>query len=718
MPPPEFDPDSLGASHSRRPNAGVPRKPFDAVNELVEKRTKIANKDAKASAAAEIEADLLAGDDSPEREALGKFIPPICTGDDDIDQPAYDRARIEYLVPFIAKRDGIDVRPAVQSGKMDIADLEEIYADPEAAAEELANVGYTPHLTNKGKQKAANETNHQDEDGDEDLLGQTGYTGITIDENDYIIKPKHAPKNKTSTQQRASGATKRGAEQDETPRKSRRGAVGASQTQSGLKIGSTGGSGAHPLSRTDSTTLIDGQQLAHPNFSRAAANSASSATRNSGGMGTKSNGSHNSKSSSTPARPNAKPTNSHPSGTQLHTAPKTQVTQRIAPPATQATSGCGRQAAVAPTAGPMQPKTHGPSRQLAPIEDPQSAPQNLNRNAPQAAEDEDELDEPEDEEVDDDGLTKKRKTGGGKAYINTFPKDQQALITTMVRIARAHIIANGTYDDNSEQVVDSKYPNWPADWPRRVSRQTIVMESLKKACKEHDMDIPFSPRHLQSVNMMITTHRTLASKAVVTLVERFFKFTIEPSERNQKMSEKLLPCNYHYKNIPNKRGPFENVLLKYACQLVAFDSLSSIGAKYSEYFDTMPPPFIAYVCALIHFVAFSYRNGHFQRDDLSVGVQTSAFRRALRFMISTQENKPNSMFSVQNIIYDHCMDALGPKDDIRDPSPEPERDWSPDRTEPYISRYAGNNQNFGSGVRGDNDDVEMGDLDRDELGDD
>ncbi|KAG8701998.1 hypothetical protein FRC09_005005 [Ceratobasidium sp. 395] len=64
-----------------------------------------------------------------------------------------------------------------------------------------------------------------------------------------------------------------------------------------------------------------------------------------------------------------------------------------------------------------------------------------------------------------------------------------------------------------------------------------------------------------------------------------------------------------------------------------------------------------------------------------------------------------------------CMDALGPKDDVRDPSPEPEREWSPDATKAYISRYAGNSQRVRAAVHDDDDDIEMGEPEQ-EMEDD
>ncbi|KAG8795101.1 hypothetical protein FRC12_017893 [Ceratobasidium sp. 428] len=367
----------------------------------------------------------------------------------------------------------------------------------------------------------------------------------------------------------------------------------------------------------------------------------------------------------------------------------------------------------APTASARPNTTRNPARPPVPAQQGQPLEQNQNRNNPEVEAGEDDVDELQDEEVEPTG----KKQGTGKAYIISFPEHQRATLTTMARIARARSMANGTYDDN-EEVMRAKYPDWPVEeWGARESRHFIVMDSLRMACEEHETNIPFIYRHIQCVNILITSNRTLATKSLKALVDQFFKFTIEKSERNKLLSEKLLPFNFHYKDIRNKRGPFENVLLKFACQLVAFDKLSSIGAKYSEYYEGLPPPFLAYVCALLHFVIFSYRSGKFSKEDLKVGLQTSAFRRALRFMIKTQEHKPTKLFSTRNIIFDYCMDALGPKDDIRDPSPEPEREWSPDATEAYISRYAGNSQRVRAAVHDDDDDIEMGEPEQ-EMEDD
>ncbi|KAG8692784.1 hypothetical protein FRC09_010961 [Ceratobasidium sp. 395] len=716
----QFDPDCLSASRSRRPNAGVPRQPFDAVNDLLEQRTKRANKEAKASAAAEIEADPLNGDDSPERGTLGKFIPPARTDDAEADQLNYDAARTEYLVQFIATRDGLDVRPDINSGKMDLADLEEMFEDPEAAADAEPDADDPSTSNKKGKSKAAARTNNQGEGADDVLLAPTAYDGITMDEFDHIIKPKYAPKNKAPpTQQHGPSGKKRTAEQGETPRKvSRRGAAGPSQAMSGLRVSSTGGSNT-PLSRTDSTTVLDGRPLAHPNFSREAVSSAAGTC----GSGSNSNRSHGTQSSSAPKGPTAA-TVSHRQvpGAQHNTTPKNLGTR----PSTQVASTAASNKQVtgptrpaqgtksvvpAPTTPARPSAAGGQSRQKAPAEQRQPAERSRRNNADEVIEEDVDPEDQEEEEMEADEPAKKpKRKNTGKPYIKTFPEEDQPIVRMMAGIARARSLANGTYDDQ-EPALCSKYPDYPEDWEQRKSRTAIVMESLKKACQDFNVDIPFIPRHVQCVGMLITTRRTLDLKAMKSLVTQFFRFTIEESDRNKLLSEKLLPFNFHWRDIPNKRGPFENVLLKYAVRILAFDSTSAIGVRYSEHFEGLPPPFFAYVCALLHHVIFAYRKGYYNNDVLNVGSQTSAFRRALRYMIETQRNKPGQMFSIRNIIYDYSMDLLAQEDDVRSPSPEPEREWTPDTTEPYVSRYVGNHKRVGPSTR--DDDMEMGEPEED-----
>ncbi|KAG8701999.1 hypothetical protein FRC09_005006 [Ceratobasidium sp. 395] len=587
----EIDPESLPASRTRRTNAGVPRLAFDAVNERLEARTKKANKDAKASAAAAIEGNPLTGDDSPERDLLTKFVAPAETGDPEHDQATYDKARTNYLVRFLATRDGLDVRSRVDSGELDLADLEEMLEDPDGTAE--AEYDEALKATDKGKSTATTQMDGQGEGDDDELFGNTQYEGITIDTSDRVVKAKHAPKGPPVTQKSTSGGKKRGAEQDEGSRKIHRGAPGAPHTKPGLRIVSTSTSGA-PLSRTDSTTLVDGRPLVHPNFSREATPAASNPSR------TSPKGSSSKKNTAQTTAPK------HPPPKTPKT-PKAQTTRHVASPSVPQ----------APTASARPNTTRNPACPPVPAQQGQPLEQNQNRNNPEVEAGEDDVDELQDEEVEPTG----KKQGTGKAYIISFPEHQRATLTTMARIARARSMANGTYNDN-EEVMRAKYPDWPVEeWGARESRHFIVMDSLRMACEEHETNIPFIYRHIQCVNILITSNRTLATKSLKALVDQFFKFTIEKSERNKLLSEKLLPFNFHYKDIRNKRGPFENVLLKFACQLVAFDKLSSIGAKYSEYYKGLPPPFLAYVCALLHFVIFSYRSGKFSKEDLKSSVR-------------------------------------------------------------------------------------------------
>ncbi|KAG8711902.1 hypothetical protein FRC09_020351, partial [Ceratobasidium sp. 395] len=60
-------------------------------------------------------------------------------------------------------------------------------------------------------------------------------------------------------------------------------------------------------------------------------------------------------------------------------------------------------------------------------------------------------------------------------------------------------------------------------------------------------------------------------------------------------------------------------------------------------------------------------------------------------------------------------DELGPKDNVRHPEPEPERERTPNAAESYIGLYTGNSQHVGLGVQGDDEVLEMGGLVVDEF---
>jgi hypothetical protein len=47
--------------------------------------------------------------------------------DDSLDHENYTKERVDFLIKFIAHRDGYDVRPGIRSGKYTIVELEEFY---------------------------------------------------------------------------------------------------------------------------------------------------------------------------------------------------------------------------------------------------------------------------------------------------------------------------------------------------------------------------------------------------------------------------------------------------------------------------------------------------------------------------------------------------------------------------------------------------------------
>jgi hypothetical protein len=108
----------------------------------------------KKAIAAEIETDPLANDDEPAHEDLPEWISPMYTGgkfdwyapppyvtlnlvatDDGLDDRNYVKERVNFLVKFIAGRDGYDLRPDIRAGKYGLDELEQFYEgglDPDA----------------------------------------------------------------------------------------------------------------------------------------------------------------------------------------------------------------------------------------------------------------------------------------------------------------------------------------------------------------------------------------------------------------------------------------------------------------------------------------------------------------------------------------------------------------------------------------------------------
>jgi hypothetical protein len=119
----------------------------------------------KNALAAEIEGDPLANDDDPAHDELPEWIPSTLTGgtsersslsvctvlnlmvaDDALNDSTYAEERINFLIKFIAHRDGYDVRPELRAGELGLEGLEEIYI-------EGLNPDEAPKAKDKGKGK-------------------------------------------------------------------------------------------------------------------------------------------------------------------------------------------------------------------------------------------------------------------------------------------------------------------------------------------------------------------------------------------------------------------------------------------------------------------------------------------------------------------------------------------------------------------------------------
>ncbi|KAG8755040.1 hypothetical protein FRC12_011005 [Ceratobasidium sp. 428] len=252
--------DSVASSRQRRVNAGVPRRNADGtIYDTSAARTQRAAKEAKTSATTEIEASEFTGDDSIAREPLPSFSPPTPTGDEEEDQKRFDECRLDFLIRFIGIRDGVDVRPDLVAGKLDLAGLEEINKDPEAAAEyqfAATQLDAAPVSTGKGKSRAITPPSTTGR-----VQEETGYAGISIDSDSQTVQAKYAGK-PNLRQWTPSQGTKRLIEQDDNARKAQRTAPPAS---SGLEHPPSTPSNA--LSRSDHTTLLDGKQLKYPVYS-------------------------------------------------------------------------------------------------------------------------------------------------------------------------------------------------------------------------------------------------------------------------------------------------------------------------------------------------------------------------------------------------------------------------------------------------------------------
>ncbi|KAG9088022.1 hypothetical protein FS749_002487 [Ceratobasidium sp. UAMH 11750] len=759
----EVDPNSLAASRTRRANAGVPSRAFDEISERFDQRTKRADKDTKAAAAEEIEADPHTGDDTLARKPLTDFFAPTLTGDNETDRVNYDQARTEYLTHYLAVRDGLDVRSAIRSAKIGLPELEEIYLDPEAALGLLSDdeePSHVPNIVVKGKQKAKADNNPLKE-ATKPPQAQTGYTGITVDQNDHTVKAKFAPKPATSVQ----SGNRRPLEEEDGPRKIPRISNAPQQThavETGPPQQPTVHPGATPLRRTDSTTYVHGRRVELPVYfsrnraphspnttvllvnnpppvqsnppaktpSRAAngpwvpqeAGHGSGVSARSKGVGNPSLGRNAALNTGQPAhgqqraarnvprvslarahhaadaRPHPVPANHAPkSANQPHHAHSSDRIQRGQPtsdnrqqsknpapprPSNKNTSHKPHQPA---QVNQVRNERLDPAQRVAPCNNPQG---NLPLPVEESDIDREEWSEEEAEAAPAANPKGKSKQGSGRATIKSFPEEEQPIVRDMARRSRARIVANGTYDDTTATLY-APYAAWPDTWKRRETREAIVSDCLTKACEEFNLPLRFQPRHVKCVNALITTHRSQAIDWVKSCVDRVFGFTIEWSDRNRKLTKALLPFNFHYKDVFKKTGPFQNPLIPEVCRAVAFEKESSVGARYPDNFVDMPATYMAYACVLSHHVIFSYRTGQYESKKLSVPVQQSIFRRALKFLITMEEKQQRASSNVRGKVFDYCVDGLKKKPEVRDSSSEPEREWSPDQEEVYVSRYAG-----------------------------
>ncbi|KAG8689144.1 hypothetical protein FRC09_012567 [Ceratobasidium sp. 395] len=576
--PTEVDPESIAASRSRRQKAGIRQNPDGTVHNANAARAVRIAKDEQASAAAEIEASPFTGDDSLAREPLPTFTHPTPTGNDEEDQAQYEEARLDFLIRYIVIRDAIDLRPDVLSGDLDLASLEEIFKDEEAAAEYLAKETQPkdmPVSNSKGKGKAATTPNSADQTQE-----PTGYAGISIDSQSQAVTAKYAPKCNPARQASA-------AQRPSTSGDALRRVVSSSAQPPPI---------AAPVRANNPQTPRANQsgpaQLHRPNSAATA------------------------------------PGPAHPT-----TARNAVDFLR------QKASGRAEKPAPAQVAHPQAQELDEPA---GPIED-------------DGVEDGPELEE---EEAPNAGEGTRPRGGLGKAYVKSFPADQQDVILVMLRLSKARILANGTYDETESTLRGPYELEWPKGWKSRKTRTQIVSESLTDACKEcfRESELPFRIRHVQAANILITTFRTSALKEVKHVVDHHFQFaTRTKCDWNKDMAESLLPLNFVYSHVIKQEHPFENELLVSACQAVAFGKECAIGARYREELKGIPPGFLAFVCVMIKVVLGGYLTGEWTDPKLDVDVQTTAFRQCLGFLMETHYNKPKQLTSIRTQMWDTCV---------------------------------------------------------------
>ncbi|KAG8730559.1 hypothetical protein FRC10_002604 [Ceratobasidium sp. 414] len=587
---PEVDPNSLAASRTQRLNAGIPRHNFES-GELsktkLQSRAKHAENSAKASVTAEIEANPFTGDDTFARDPLPEFFPPTLTGDSELDVTNYNQARVDYLIHFLAIRDAVDLCSEVRSGEIGLEELEEMYEDPEVAAE--FSGPSAPPAKGKGKEAVTPNSEAAHMAKTQPPHGLTKYIGITVEAVDRPVKAKYAPKNAPVDAPSAPRSTKRPSSHKNdnsrppTNTPHRNGPPPDSNIE-GANASQVVTPRHAPLHRTDSQTLVDGKRLLYPNY-QSPRNSPHSTTSVPTGPSLVSG--HNRTPPQSSARTSAPAslayhrfdTSSPAHAEPPHCAPVPPNDPRVIPPQPAHRSSAPH--ASAPRV-PSNARSDGEERATPPAD----------RNV-------DEGEESGEEQEGEPQAKKPRKKVTGKVTIKSFPENQQPLITAMANIARARIIANGAYDDTAAEV--AQYSNWPEEWPPRLSREQIVAQCLEVACA------------------------------------------------------------------------------------IAFGKASTVGAWYPEYFEEIPPMFLAYVCALIHSVIFAYRFGEHNGEHLNLGIQTEAFRRALRYLINMQNRQRNKLNSLCEATFKRCMEGLEPKNKVRNPMPEPEREWTPDIDEDSAS---------------------------------
>ncbi|QRW12721.1 hypothetical protein RhiLY_11720 [Ceratobasidium sp. AG-Ba] len=710
----EANQPSLAASRARRPNAGVPPEAFDSVAERIERRNKQAAIHAKAAVASKIESNPYNGDDLPERDPLEAFRAPTPTGDPSVDEVNWERARVKWLISFLAHRDGVDVRPSLHARRIGLPELEEIHDNPEAAQDLLTFDEHDPNPADKekGKQPAVPSaaSQHVSKHGPPQV--QTNYAGISVDSEDYTIRAKHGPKLFLPTPGRVatSSGVKRKFEQGpgSTSMRCEDRVDPHSNIESnmhGLWL-ATAGQAQASLRRTDSTTVLDAPQKTRPIAGPKAVQHGSNPPP------PPASASHASKL----APQNPPPTQGQPPSKKprmMNNPGPVQVKQRAdaqVGPNHSYVDNTGNPASVKsrhrvpnllsessgvvngqpPQANQAADATRllqGPALAMAPDQEVLClSPTHADHEVLEV-----------NKEIDGDSEqnaapSEKTVVTKGKATIKSFAADEQPIVERMSKLAKAYIIANGPYDDSPIELT-TQYNDWPEDWVPHASRLDLVSKCLEEACNEYDVVLRFIPQHVKCVTELVRTHHTGAADRIKPLVDHAFGFTLEKSDHNKTTSKALLPFNFHYRDTKRKRGPLENAVIAKACRAAAFQKASAVGPKNDRIFDATPVGYLAYTCAMIHYVIWAYRSGEFSNENLDADIQGAAFRRALRFLISMHQNKARQLENIRYNIYDQCMTGFEPKSTVRDPTPEPEREWTPDTEEQYIRRYkAGHNR--------------------------